>query len=86
MTRSWVIEKRSDGYINWFYAMAVEGNGRSEEINPRYVRHRRSYFVVYKGKDVPETLCDCQMRGFVRLEHIYSWADAPWVPFIMWGA
>ncbi len=90
MRRSWIVEKQSDGYQFWFHAVPVQGDGKREEAFSRsFVRHRTPYFVSYEGDRVPESLCECgafrNIRGLIRLAHVYSWADAPWIELVAWG-
>lgn len=65
---------------------------RVEHCSRSLLRSRPPYFVVYEGRNVPDTLCECAIQyakgvrnSMCRLSHEYSWADVPWIELIAWG-
>ena len=89
--RSWIIEKRNDGYHFWYKAVPIEGGGYGGEVGKQYLRDKAPYFVVYEGRNVPHTLCECaaqrvRFSGLKRFSHEYNWGDVPWIELIAWGA
>lgn len=63
---------------------------RVEHCSRSLLKSRPPYFVVYEGRNVPDTLCECAIQHAIRnsmcrLSHEYSWADVAWIELIAWG-